>query len=136
LEQAIRNTLDDSGISLREIDYISSCANSSQDFDKIEAKVLRKIFGKDLDNIPVSSIKSMLGETFSASGALQSASCIGAMLHGIIPPTINYKEKDPECNIDCVPNKAQKKDVKIALITSMGPGGYNSACILEKYIPN
>ena len=136
LEQAIRNALDEAGISPTEIDYISSCANSSQDFDKIEVKVLKKIFGKDLDKIPVSSIKSMVGETLSASGALQVASCIGAMARGLIPPTINYKEKDPECRIDCVPNKAQKKNVKIALITSFGPGGYNSACILEKYASN
>jgi 3-oxoacyl-[acyl-carrier-protein] synthase II len=58
------------------------------------------------------------------------------MQRGIIPPTINYREKDPECDIDCVPNKGQKKDIKIALITSFGPGGYNSACVLEKYAGN
>jgi 3-oxoacyl-(acyl-carrier-protein) synthase len=76
----------------------------------------------------------MIGETLSASSALQIASCIGAMKNGLIPPTINCIEKDPECNVDCVPNKAQKKDVKLALVVSFGPGGYNSACVLEKYI--
>jgi 3-oxoacyl-[acyl-carrier-protein] synthase II len=131
LERAIKDTIEQAGIGPGDIDYISSCANSSQDLDKIEVKVLKRIFGKALNKIPVSSIKSMLGETLSASGALQAASCIGAMLRGIIPPTINYKFKDPECDIDCVPKKAQRKNVKLALVTSFGPGGYNSACILE-----
>jgi 3-oxoacyl-[acyl-carrier-protein] synthase II len=131
LENAIKKALDIAGVSLDDIDYISSCANSSQDLDKIEVKVLKKIFGKRLRNIPVSSIKSMTGETLSVSGALQIASCIGAMKGEFLPPTINYKEKDPECDIDCIPNKAQKKQIKIALVTSFGPGGYNSACVLE-----
>lgn len=133
LERAIKDAIEEAGIGPEDIDYISSCANSSRDLDKIEVKVLKKVFGKTLNNIPVSSIKSMLGETLSASGALQVASCIGAMLRGIIPPTINYKLQDPECDIDCVPNKAQKKEVKLALVVSFGPGGYNSCCVLERY---
>jgi len=132
LEIVIKNVLSEAAVSPSEIDYISSCANSSQDLDRIEVKVLKNIFGDKLAQIPVSSIKSMLGETLSASGALQIASCIGAMQRGVIPPTINYKEKDAECDINCVPNRAQKKDVKIALVVSFGPGGYNGACILEK----
>ena len=136
LDKAVRKAMDEAGINAKDIDYISSCANSSEELDKIEVKVLKRIFGNNLDKIPASSIKSMLGETFSASGSLQIASCIGAMLRGIIPPTINYREKDPQCDIDCVPNKSQGKDVKIALITSFGPGGYNSACVLEKYAAN
>lgn len=133
LEKAIVKALDEAGVATGDIDYISSCANSSLEMDKTEVKVLQKIFGNSLSKIPVSSIKSMVGETLSASSALQIASCVGAMKNSIIPPTINYKEKDPECNIDCVPNKAQKKDVKLALVVSFGPGGYNSACVLEKY---
>jgi len=133
LEKAITAALDKSGVSPEKIDYVSSCANSSQGFDRSEARVLRRIFGLRLNKLPVSSIKSMLGETFSASSALQVASCIGAMERGVIPPTINYKTKDPECDLDCVPNKARKKEIKLALVTSFGPGGYNSACILEKY---
>jgi 3-oxoacyl-[acyl-carrier-protein] synthase II len=132
LEKAIKEALDAAGVGIKDIDYISSCANSSLDLDKIEVKVLRKIFGDTLDKIPASSIKSMIGESLSASGGLQVLSTIGAMNRGIIPPTINYKEKDYECDIDCVPNKAQKKDVHVALITSFGPGGHNSACILER----
>ncbi|MDP2941510.1 MAG: beta-ketoacyl-[acyl-carrier-protein] synthase family protein [Candidatus Omnitrophota bacterium] len=132
LETAIKEALEQARVGPADIDYISSCANSSRDLDKIEVKVLKKVFGKNLDKIPVSSIKSMIGETISASGLLQAASCIGAMQRGVIPPTINYKTRDPDCDIDCVPNKAQKKEVKLALVTSSGPGGYNAACILER----
>lgn len=131
LEKSILSTLDEAGVDTGDIDYISSCANSSQDMDRIEVKVLKKIFGKKLKNIPVSSIKSMFGETFSAAPKLQIVSCIGAMQSGIIPPTINYKEADAECDIDCVPNTARKKKIKLALVTSFGPGGYNGACIIE-----
>ncbi|MFC1698715.1 beta-ketoacyl-[acyl-carrier-protein] synthase family protein [Candidatus Omnitrophota bacterium] len=133
LEQAIKRALDQAGVGLDDIDYISSCANSSQDLDKTEVAALKGIFGNKLKKIPVSSIKSMLGETLSASAGLQVASCIGAMERGIIPPTINYREEDPECLIDCVPNKAQKKEVDLALVIASGLGGYSSACILEKY---
>ena len=73
----------------------------------------------------------MLGETFSASGALQIASCIGAMKEGVVPATINYQVEDPDCDIDCVPNEARKVTVNSALVLSSGPGGYNSACVLE-----
>jgi len=132
LEKAITMAMDSAGISAKDIDYISSCANSSCDLDKVEAGVLKKIFGADLNNIPVSAIKSMLGESISAAANLQIASCIGVMQRGIIPPTINYKDKDQECDIVISANR-QKKDVKLALVTASGPGGYNSACVIEKY---
>jgi 3-oxoacyl-(acyl-carrier-protein) synthase len=134
LEKSIQRALEEAQLEPQSIDYISSCANSSQELDRIEVGVLKKIFGPHLAKIPVSSIKSMLGETLSASGALQIISSLGVIAQGLIPPTINYQEKDPQCPIDCVPNKAEKKDVKRVLVTSFGPGGYNSACILEKYI--
>ncbi|MDD5195650.1 MAG: beta-ketoacyl-[acyl-carrier-protein] synthase family protein [Candidatus Omnitrophica bacterium] len=134
IEKSIRSALDSAGIGPSEIDYISSCANSSQSLDSIEVKVLKNVFGQQLKNIPVSSIKSMLGETFSAASVLQIASCVGAMKKGFVPPTINYQEADPQCDIDCVPNVSRKKTVKRALVISSGPGGYNSAAVLENYV--
>lgn len=136
LSEAIRTALGDAGVDTENIDYISSCANSSYDFDRTEVAALRDVFGSRLKNIPASSVKSMLGETVSASAMLQVASCLGAMQYNIIPATINYAEKDPECDIDCVPNKSQKKDVRLALVVSLGPGGYNGACVLEKFTNN
>jgi 3-oxoacyl-[acyl-carrier-protein] synthase II len=129
LQKAVEQAMSEA--KLKNVDYISSCANSSKDLDRIEVRVLQKVFGEKLKKIPVSSIKSMLGETFSASGALQIASCIGAMKDGVLPPTINYKEKDIDCDIDCVANEAQGKNVNSALVVSSGPGGYNSACVLK-----
>ena len=134
LEEAIKKAMEKAGISLKDIDCIFSCANSSYDLDKIEIKVLKKIFGKNLNKIPVTSIKSMIGESFSASAGLQIVAAIGALLRGVIPPTINYKEKDPDCYIDSIVKESLKKDIKRILITSFGPGGYNGACILEKYV--
>jgi len=132
LEKSIRQALEDAEMKSEDIDYISSCANSSAEMDRAEVAALKKIFGKRLKDIPVSSIKSMVGETFSASAAMQIASCIGIMQRGIIHPTINYKEPDINCDIDCVANVARKKQIHNTLVTSVGPGGYNSACILEK----
>jgi 3-oxoacyl-[acyl-carrier-protein] synthase II len=134
LEHAIREALQEASLKTSDIDYISGCANSSPEMDAIEVRVLKKIFGAALGEIPVSSIKSMTGETVSASAALQIASVVGAMTRGRIPPTIHHKTPDRHCDgINCVPNKAQKKDVRRALVVSFGPGGYNSACVLERY---
>ncbi len=132
IAQAVISAIGEAGVKPGDIDYISSCANSTRDLDRIEVKALKKVFGANVGKIPVSSIKSMIGETFSASGAMQMISCVGAMEHGIIPPTINYKLSDPQCDINCVPNKPIKKKVNLALVVSSGPGGYNSACVIEK----
>ena len=134
LEEAIKKALEEAEISLKDIDCIFSCANSSYDLDRIEIKVLKKIFGKNLNKIPITSIKSMIGENFSVSAGLQIVAGIGALLRGIIPPIINYKEKDPDCYTDSFVKKPLRKDIKRILITSFGPGGYNGACILEKYV--
>jgi 3-oxoacyl-[acyl-carrier-protein] synthase II len=132
LEKAVRQAMDSAGLNPKDIDYISSCANSTQDLDRIECLVLKNVFGAALARIPVSAIKSMIGESYAAAGTLQMISVIGAMHRGLIPPTINSADQDAACAIDCVPNAARKKRVRHALITSFGPGGYNSACILEK----
>jgi 3-oxoacyl-(acyl-carrier-protein) synthase len=80
----------------------------------------------------VSSIKSMVGESFSASGALSLAAAVGAIKNGFIPPTVNYKGKDPECDLDYVPNKARQKDIKNVLVISSDPYGQNTAIVIGK----
>lgn len=130
LQESVKNCLAAAGIGPREIDYISCCANSSKDMDRIEIRALEQSLGAVLKKIPMSSIKSMLGETVAASAGLQIASCIAGMNNGFIPPTINYEKPDPELDYDFVANSSQKKTVKNALITSFGPGGYNSGCII------
>lgn len=133
LGRAVAAALTDSGSSADEIDYVSSCANSSVDLDRLETRVIREIFGDRSSAIPVSSIKSMIGESFSASGSMSLASAVGVLKDGVIPPTINYQQKDAECDLDCVPNEARKKSVKRVLVTTSDPYGQNSAVILGAY---
>jgi len=81
----------------------------------------------------VSSIKSMVGESFSASGSLSLAAAVGAIKNGFIPPTVNYIEKDPECDLDYVPNKAIQKNINHVLVISSDPYGQNTAIVLSRY---
>src|SRR3990167_815759 len=105
LKNAITLALKDASLSPKDIGYICSCANSTKELDRMETQVIKDIFGENAYNIPVSSIKSMLGESFSASGALSLVAAVGVLENGLIPPTVNYKEKDPDCNLDYIPNK-------------------------------
>jgi 3-oxoacyl-(acyl-carrier-protein) synthase len=83
------------------------------------------------DAKPVSSIKSMLGETFAPASLFQIVSCVGSMHKGIVPPTINYEVRDTKLDLDYVPNKARRMEVRTALISSAGPGGYNAAAVIK-----
>ena len=99
----------------------------------METAVIKDIFGQRVFSIPVSSIKSMVGETYSASGALALAASVGTIQHGIIPPTVNYREKDPSCDLDYVPNEARAEKINNILVISSDPYGNNSAIIVGKY---
>lgn len=133
LINAIKLALEDASLSFGDIDYISASANSTKGLDRMETKVIKEVFGDKAIGIPVSSIKSMIGETFSASGALSLSAAVGTIRNGIIPPTVNYSETDPECDLDYVPNQARRKDIKTALVLSSDPYGQNAAVILGKY---
>jgi len=133
LKNAISLALKDASLNPSDIDYISACANSTKGLDRLETKVIKDVFGEHVLNIPVSSIKSMVGESFSASGALSLAAAVGAIKKGFIPPTVNYKEKDPECDLDYAPNIPGQKNINTVLATSVDPYGQNSAIILGRY---
>ena len=125
MEKAIKN----SGIKKEGVDYISAHGTGTGLNDKTETAAIKEVFGEQTKDIPVSSIKSMLGHTMGTASALESISCCLAAKEGVIPPTINYETPDPECDIDCVPNKARKKEVRIALNNSFAFGG-NNACVV------
>jgi 3-oxoacyl-(acyl-carrier-protein) synthase len=133
LKNAVGIALRDASLSPEDIDYVSSCANSTKGLDRMENSVLKDVLGEHAYRIPVSSIKSMIGETFSASGALSCAAAAGTLRNGIIPPTVNYAERDPDCDLDYVPNKPREKDIRNVLVVSSDPYGNNSAIILSKY---
>jgi 3-oxoacyl-[acyl-carrier-protein] synthase II len=133
LRNAIFHALKDASLNPEDIDYICACANAAQGLDRMETNVIKDVFGARASSLPVSSIKSMIGETFSASGALSLAAAVGALQKGFIPPTVNYQERDPECDLDCVPGSARQKQVKTVLVTSADPYGQNSAVVLGRY---
>lgn len=133
LRNAITHALSDAFLYTEDLHYISACANSTKGLDKMETEVIKKVFGKKANRIPVSSIKSMLGESFSASGALSLAASVGSLVKGIVPPTMNYREKDPDCALDYVPNEARSHQVNNVLVISSDPYGQNAAIVLGKY---
>ncbi len=130
LKEAITIALKDASINPEDIDYIASSANSMKGLDRMESGVIKEVFGAD---IPVSSIKSMVGESFSASGGLALAAAAGAIKRGFIPSTVNYKERDRDCDLDYVPDKSRQKGIKRVLVTSADPLGQNTAIVLERY---
>lgn len=129
MEKAIRN----SGIRKEDVDYISAHGTGTPANDKTECEAINKVFGSVVKDISVSSIKSMLGHTMGAASAIEAIACCLAIKKSVLPPTINYETPDSECNIDCVPNTARKKDVKIALNNSFAFGGNNACLVLRKY---
>jgi len=133
LKQSIKDAMRNSELDKSQIDYISASANSVPEQDRLETKAIKDVFGKYAYNIPVSSIKSMIGDTFSAGGLFQIAGAIGSMYKGFIPPTINYKIRDDDCDLDYVPNESRIARINNVLINNYGPGGSNAAFILSKW---
>lgn len=133
LKSAIHLALKDASLRPADVDYICACSNSTKGLDSMETRIIKDIFGDHAASIPISAIKSMTGESFSASGALALAAAVGALRDGIIPPTVNYRERDPACNLDYVPNESRRKTVSKVLVTAADPYGQNAAVILGKY---
>lgn len=132
-KSAMLKAVYDADISFGSIDYISAHAPSDVFLDKEETRVIKEIFGKAAYMIPVSSIKSMVGNPFGSAGVLQAVGGLMAINEGIIPPTVNYEFPDPECDLDYVPNRARHGNIDTVLINSHGFGGANSALLIRKY---
>src|SRR5262249_47956856 len=101
-------------------------------FDLAEARALRTVFGKHSTRIGASAIKSMLGHTQAACGAIEAVVCIKTLTEGIAPPTINLQEPAPECEFDWIPNKARRLSAEIAMSVNFGLGGHNTALIFQR----
>lgn len=123
--------IQDAGINYKEIDYISAHGSSSYVSDIRETRAIKKIMNGHAYKVNISSIKSMIGHPLGAAGGMQVAATILAGKHGYIPPTINYKFFDPECDLNYVPNEAIRKQIKVALVNSFGMGGNNSTLVLR-----
>ena len=131
--RAMKNAVLDANLSLNDVDYINAHGTSTPFNDKTESAAITSLFGEHAQKLKVSSTKSMIGHALGASGALEAVACILAINHNILPPTINYKDSDPECNLDYVPNNSQKSEVNVAMSNSFGFGGHNGVILLKKW---
>ena len=132
--RAMTLALEDAGRDASEIDYVNLHGTSTVLNDKIETNALKIAFGEHAYRIPMSATKSQIGHPQGASGAAGLGAALCAMNMGIIPPTINLDEPDPECDLDYVANEARESDVKIALCNCIGFGSKNSALVVEKVV--
>jgi 3-oxoacyl-[acyl-carrier-protein] synthase II len=130
MERALR----DAELSPTEIQYINAHGTSTLPNDRTETIAVKRVFGEHAHRLMLSSTKSMTGHLLGAAGAMEAAVCVLAISRGVVPPTINYENPDPECDLDCVPNRAREAAVTGALSNSMGFGGHN-ATLAFKALP-
>ncbi len=131
--RAMRIALQDGGLEPGDIGYVNAHGTSTPMGDQQETAALKAVFAGHTDSMAVSSTKSMTGHLLGAAGAIESIACIMALKSGVLPPTINYENPDPECDLDCVPNKARRMRVNYALNSSFGFGGHNAALVFGRF---
>ena len=131
--RAMRLALRRAGVRPEDIDYVNAHGTSTPMNDRFETQSLKTVFGEAVYEVPISSTKSMIGHLLGAAGAVEAAFCVQAIRHGVIPPTINYDNPDPECDLDYVPNEAREAPVRVALTNSFGFGGHNATLIFRAY---
>ena len=131
--RAMKRALEDAGVSEGEVDYINAHGTSTPLNDAVETTAIKGLFGKRAYAIPVSSTKSMVGHSLGASGGLEAVACVRTIRDGVIHPTVNYEFPDPHCDLDYVPNKARRADVRVALSNAFGFGGQNACIVFRRY---
>jgi 3-oxoacyl-[acyl-carrier-protein] synthase II len=131
--RCMTKAIGDAGIEPSEIDYVNAHGTSTPIGDKSETIAIKKAFGDHAYKLAVSSTKSMTGHLLGAAGGVEAVILSLTLKNGIIAPTINLENQDPECDLDYVPNKPRKADVKTAISNSFGFGGHNASIIMRKY---
>ncbi len=131
--KAMKDAVADAGIELEKIDYINAHGTSTPLNDKIETKAIKLAFGEHAYKLKVSSTKSMTGHLLGAAGAMEAIISLLAMRNSYIPATIGYKNPDPDCDLDIVPNKGIEQEVKYVLSNSLGFGGHNVMLCFKRY---
>jgi 3-oxoacyl-(acyl-carrier-protein) synthase len=132
----MRQALDQAGLDPGEIGYLNAHGTSTQLNDKSETAAIKTVFGERAYDLAISSTKSMTGHMLGAAGAVEAIFCVKALETGLLPPTINYENPDPECDLDYVPNQARAKPVARVMSNSFGFGGHNACIILGRYSGN
>lgn len=130
--RAMQRALDDAKISANEVDYINAHGTSTHLNDLTETLAIKKVFGNNTD-VMVSSTKGNTGHLLGAAGAVEAIICTKAMEEGIVPPNINYKEKDEECDLNLVVGDSIKENLNIVLSNSLGFGGHNACIAIKKF---
>jgi len=131
--RVIELALKDARVSSDEVDYINTHGTSTVLNDLVETRAIKKVFGDHAYRISLDSTKSMIGHPIGAAGAIEVIACALTLQRGVIHPTINYEEADPECDLDYTPNQARERDVKVALSNSFGFGGNNSCLVMKAF---
>lgn len=130
---AMEKALKDARIKPEDVQHISAHGTGTVANDKAETISIKKVFGEHSKNLAVSSIKSMIGHTMGAASAIEAIACALAIKENVVPPTINYETKDPECDLDFVPNVKREMQVDVALNNAYAFGGNNSCLVLKKF---
>ena len=132
--RAIQSALKHAGLKPEDVDYINAHGTSTPLNDKYETKAIKSALGEDVARkVAISSTKGTTGHGLGAAGGFECIACVQALINGIIPPTINYENPDPECDLNYTPNQAVEKDIKVALNINLGFGGHNGVIALKRY---
>jgi 3-oxoacyl-[acyl-carrier-protein] synthase II len=129
----IKMALNDAGCTPEDIDYINAHGTSTAVNDRVETLAIKQAFGDEARKTPVSSTKSMMGHLIAAAGSAEAIVCLQAMEHGVLPPTINYENPDPQCDLDYVPNQSREAEIHKTLSNSFGFGGQNVSLIFSRF---
>ncbi|HQC42194.1 MAG TPA: beta-ketoacyl-ACP synthase II [Verrucomicrobiota bacterium] len=131
--RCMRMALRSAGLNPEDVSYINAHATATKAGDIAEVQAIKSVFGSRATKLPVSSTKGAHAHMLGAAGAVEMAICAMAVSNNVVPPTINYETKDPECDLDCVPNVARELNVKVAMSNSFGFGGHNATLVCKKF---
>jgi 3-oxoacyl-[acyl-carrier-protein] synthase II len=131
--RAMRLAIERSGLEAGDVDLIYAHGTSTPLNDATETKAIKNIFGERAYEIPITATKSMIGHTMGAAGAFSALAAVYSIVHGMIPPTINYTTPDPACDLDYVPNLARPAPIQVAMVNAFGFGGHNAVILLRSY---